>query len=236
MFFEARDLVVHYEKVEAVKGIPIEVSEGACVCIIGSNGAGKTTIMRTIMGLKKPTSGEILFQGKRIDKLTTSNIVAEGISLVPEGRMIFQEMSVRDNLLMGAYLRKDRKGVSRDLKEISQRFPILEERQNQMGGSLSGGEQQMLTIGRSLMSKPKMLLLDEPTLGLAPLIVTQITGIIKEINQSGMPVLLVEQNSFVALQISQRGYVLETGSIAMEDESSNLINNEHVKEAYLGGK
>lgn len=236
MFFKARDLVVHYEKVEAVKGIPIEVSEGACVCIVGSNGAGKTTIMRTIMGLKKPTSGEILFQGKRIDKLTASNIVAEGISLVPEGRMIFQEMSVRDNLLMGAYLRKDRKGVSRDLEEISQRFPILEERKNQMGGSLSGGEQQMLTIGRSLMSKPKMLLLDEPTLGLAPLIVTLIAGIIKEINQSGMSVLLVEQNSFVALQISQRGYVLETGSIAIEDESTNLINNEYVKEAYLGGK
>lgn len=236
MFFEVRDLVVHYEKVEAVKGIPIQVSEGECVCIIGSNGAGKTTIMRAISGLKKPTSGEILFQGKRIDTLTTSNVVAEGISLVPEGRMIFQEMSVRDNLLMGAYLRKDRKSVNRDLEEIFHRFPILGERQKQMGGSLSGGEQQMLTIGRSLMSKPKMLLLDEPTLGLAPLIVIQIVEIVKEINQSGISVLLVEQNSYVALQISKRGYVLETGSIAMEDQSSNLINNEHVKEAYLGGK
>jgi len=236
MFFEVRDLVVHYEKVEAVKGIPVQVSEGECVCIIGSNGAGKTTIMRAISGLKKPTSGEILFQGKRIDKLTTSNVVAEGICLVPEGRMIFQEMSVRDNLLMGAYLRKDRKSVNRDLEEIFHRFPILGERQKQMGGSLSGGEQQMLTIGRSLMSKPKMLLLDEPTLGLAPLIVIQIVEIVKEINQSGISVLLVEQNSYVALQISKRGYVLETGSIAMEDESSNLINNEHVKEAYLGGK
>jgi branched-chain amino acid transport system ATP-binding protein len=192
--------------------------------------------MRTIMGFKRPTSGEILFKGERIDKLGTSNIVAEGISLVPEGRMIFQDMTVRDNLLTGAYLRKDRKGINSDLKEISQRFPILEQRQNQMGGSLSGGEQQMLTIGRSLMSKPRMLLLDEPTLGLAPLIVNQIAGIIKEINKSGISVLLVEQNSFVALQISQRGYVLETGSIAIDDESANLIENKYVKEAYLGGK
>jgi len=236
MFFELRDLIVHYEKVEAVKGISISVTEGECVCVIGSNGAGKTTILRTISGLKKPTSGEILFKGKRIDKLSTSNVVSEGISLVPEGRMIFQDMSVKDNLLMGAYLRKDRKSVNIDLEDIFRRFPILKERQKQLGGSLSGGEQQMLTIGRSLMSKPKMLLLDEPTLGLAPLIVSQITTIVKEINQTGISVILVEQNSYVALQISEKGYVLETGNIAIEDMSSNLINNEYVKEAYLGGK
>jgi len=150
--------------------------------------------------------------------------------------MIFQDMSVKDNLLMGAYLRKDRKSVNIDLEDIFRRFPILKERQKQLGGSLSGGEQQMLTIGRSLMSKPKMLLLDEPTLGLAPLIVSQITTIVKEINQTGISVILVEQNSYVALQISEKGYVLETGNIAIEDMSSNLINNEYVKEAYLGGK
>lgn len=236
MFFEVRDLIVHYEKIEAIKGISISITEGECVCIIGSNGAGKTTIMKAISGLKKPTSGEILFQGRRIDKLPAPKITAEGISLVPEGRMVFQDMSVRDNLLMGAYLRKDRESVTHDLEEIFHRFPILKERQKQMGGSLSGGEQQMLTIGRSLMNKPKMLLLDEPTLGLAPLIVTYIVEIIKGINQTGISVLLVEQNSFIALQISKRGYVLETGNIAIEDISTNLINNEYVKEAYLGGR
>ena len=236
MFFEIRGLVVHYEKVEAVRGISILAEEGECVCIIGANGAGKTTILKTIMGLKKPTTGEILFQGKRIDKLPTSNIVTEGVSLVPEGRMVFPDMSVRDNLLMGAYLRKDQKSVNRDLEEIFQRFPILRERQKQLGGSLSGGEQQMLTIGRALMNKPKMLLLDEPTLGLAPVIVSQIAKVVKEINQAEISIIMVEQNSHIALRISQRGYVLETGNIVMQDKSSVLIDNEYVKEAYLGGK
>lgn len=236
MFFEIKDLIVHYEKVEAVRGIHILVTEGECVCIIGANGAGKTTILKTIMGLKKPTTGEILFQEKRIDKLPTPNIVTEGVSLVPEGRMIFPDMSVRDNLLMGAYLRKDKKSVYGDLEEIFQRFPILNERQKQLGGSLSGGEQQMLTIGRALMNKPKMLLLDEPTLGLAPVIVSQIAKIIKEINQAEISIIMVEQNSHIALKISQRGYVLETGNIVMQDKSSVLIDNEYVKEAYLGGK
>jgi branched-chain amino acid transport system ATP-binding protein len=235
MFFEVRELTVHYEKVEALRGASISVEEGECVCIIGSNGAGKSTILRTISGLKKPTSGEIIFKGKRTDRLSAPKVVEEGISMVPEGRLIFQDMSVRDNLLMGAYLRKDRKTVDRDLEDILNRFPILRQRQKQLGGSLSGGEQQMLTMGRSLMSKPQILLLDEPTLGLAPLIVRLIAKIVKEINASGMSVILVEQNSLVALQISRRGYVLETGNIALKDESSNLINNQYVKEAYLGG-
>lgn len=236
MFFEIKGLVVHYEKVEAVRGINILIKEGECVCIIGSNGAGKTTILKTIMGFKKPTAGEILFQGKRIDKLATSHVVIEGVSLVPEGRMVFPEMSVKDNLLMGAYLRKEKESVYRSLEEIFQRFPILRERQKQLGGSLSGGEQQMLTIGRALMNKPKMLLLDEPTLGLAPVLVGQIAKVVKEINQAEISIILVEQNSHIALRVSQRGYVLETGNIVMEDQSSALIDNEYVKEAYLGGR
>jgi branched-chain amino acid transport system ATP-binding protein len=235
MFFEVRELTVHYEKVEAIRRVSISVREEECICIIGSNGAGKSTVLRTISGLKKPTSGEILFKGIRIDLLPAPKIVEQGVSMVPEGRLIFQDMSVRDNLLMGAYLRKDKKDVDRDLEEIFQRFPILHQRQKQLGGSLSGGEQQMLTIGRSLMSRPQLLLLDEPTLGLAPLIVKLIVTIVREINESGIPVILVEQNSLVALQISRRGYVLETGDIALEDVSSNLINNQYVKEAYLGG-
>ncbi len=236
MFFEIKGLVVHYEKVEAVRGINILIKEGECVCIIGANGAGKTTILKTVMGLKKPTTGEILFQGKRLDKLTTPHIVTEGVSLVPEGRMVFPEMSVKDNLLMGAYLRKEKESISLSLEEMFQRFPILRERQKQLGGSLSGGEQQMLTIGRALMNKPKMLLLDEPTLGLAPVIVGQIAKVVKEINQAGISIIMVEQNSHIALRISRRGYVLETGNIVMEDNSSILIDNEYVKEAYLGGK
>ena len=179
MFFEVKELTVHYEKVEAIRRASISVGEGECICIIGSNGAGKSTILRTISGLKKPTSGEILFKGKRTDALSAPKVVEEGISMVPEGRMIFQDMSVRDNLLMGAYLRKDRKSVDGDLEDIFNRFPILRQRQKQLGGSLSGGEQQMLTIGRSLMSKPQILLLDEPTLGLAPLIVRLIARIVK---------------------------------------------------------
>jgi branched-chain amino acid transport system ATP-binding protein len=235
MFFEVRDLTVHYEKVEAIRGVSLSVAEGQCICIIGSNGAGKSTILRTISGLKKATSGEILFNGKNVDRLPAPKVVKQGISMVPEGRMIFPDMSVGDNLLMGAYLRKDKASVDHDLEDTLVRFPILRQRQRQLGGSLSGGEQQMLSIGRALMSRPRILLLDEPTLGLAPLVVGMIAEIVKEINKSGISVVLVEQNSFVALRISERGYVLETGSVVLEGDSVDLIGNEYVRKAYLGG-
>jgi branched-chain amino acid transport system ATP-binding protein len=234
MFFEVRELTVHYEKVEAVRGVSLSVAEGQCICIIGSNGAGKSTILRTISGLKKASSGEILFDGVKVDRLPAPQVVGQGISMVPEGRMVFPDMSVRDNLLMGAYLRKDKARLDNDLEGILVRFPILRQRQRQLGGSLSGGEQQMLSIGRALMSKPRILLLDEPTLGLAPLVVRMIAEIVKEINKSGMSVVLVEQNSLVALRISERGYVLETGSVVLEDDSGRLIGNEYVRKAYLG--
>jgi branched-chain amino acid transport system ATP-binding protein len=235
MFLEVRDLTVHYEKVEAIRKVSLSVGEGQCICIIGSNGAGKSTILRTISGLKKATSGQIVFDGKRVDLLPAPKVVGRGISMVPEGRLIFPDMSVSENLLMGAYLRKDKSVVDRDLEDVLVRFPILRQRQKQVGGSLSGGEQQMLTIGRSLMSRPRILLLDEPTLGLAPLVVGMIAEIVREINKSGISVVLVEQNSLVALRVSQRGYVLETGSVVLEDDSVHLIDNEYVRKAYLGG-
>ena len=235
MFFDATGLVVHYGKIEVVKGISLSVQQGECACIIGSNGAGKTTIMKAISGLKKPTQGTIQFQGERVDGLGAAKVVGRGISLVPEGRWIFQDMSVIDNLLMGAYLQKNKNDSATMLESIFQLFPVLLKRKRQMGGSLSGGEQQMLTIGRALMSRPKLLLLDEPTLGLAPLIVTQLSTIIKEINQGGISVILVEQNSRMALRISRKGYLLEIGKIVIEDDAANLLRNKYVIEAYLGG-
>ena len=231
---EIRDLSVHYGKIEAIKGVSLRVEEGSVVCIIGANGAGKTTILRAISGLVKATRGEILFEGRRIDSLRTHELVGLGISQVPEGRRIFQEMSVMDNLLLGAYLRKDRGGVEKDLEGIFRHFPILGERKGQMGGSLSGGEQQMLTIARALMNRPKLLLLDEPTLGLSPLMVKEIARIVREINRSKVSVILVEQNSRMALKVSHRGYVLETGEGVLEGKSSELLDNEHVREAYIG--
>jgi branched-chain amino acid transport system ATP-binding protein len=235
MFFDATDLVVHYGKVEVVKRISLSVQEGECVCVIGSNGAGKTTIMKAISGLKTLTSGSIFFLGERVDGIGAPKMVSKGISLVPEGRWIFQDMSVIDNLLMGAYLRNDKSELNRMLDTIFKQFPILLKRKRQMGGSLSGGEQQMLTIGRALMSMPRLLLLDEPTLGLAPLIVKQLSSIIKEINQTGISVILVEQNSKMALRISTKGYLLEIGKITMEDDAAEILKNAYVIEAYLGG-
>ena len=231
---EIRDLSVHYGKIEAIKGVSLRVEEGSIACIIGANGAGKTTILRAISGLVKATRGEIRFEGRRIDSLRTHELVGLGISQVPEGRRIFQEISVIDNLLLGAYLRKDRGGVQQDLEGIFRHFPILGERKSQMGGSLSGGEQQMLTIARALMNRPKLLLLDEPTLGLSPLMVKEIARIVREINRSKVSVILVEQNSRMALKTSHRGYVLETGEVVLEGKSSELIDNEHVREAYIG--
>lgn len=234
MFFEIKNLSVHYEKIEAVKDISLQLEEKNIICIIGANGAGKTTTLRTISGLKSPTRGEILLEGQRIDNLPTFKIVQKGISHVPEGRHVFPRMSVMDNLLMGSYLRKDKEEMKKDLENIMSIFPILNQRQKQMGGSLSGGEQQMLTMARALMNGPKLLLLDEPTLGLSPLMVKEVSLMTEKVNQNGVSVILVEQNSRVALKISHEGYVLETGSVALRGKSSELINNEHVKKAYLG--
>jgi len=235
MFFEIRDLRVNYEKVEAIKGISMGLEKGMMACIIGANGAGKTSILRTISALKKAAGGEIFFQGKRIDTMRTHEIVKMGISHVPEGRHVFPEMSIMDNLLMGAYLRKDKENINKELDKIFDDFPILKRRQKQYGGSLSGGEQQMLTMARALMNKPKMLLLDEPTLGLSPIMVKEVSKIVQQFNANGVSIILVEQNSRVALKISQKGYVLETGSIVLQGKSADLINDDHVKEAYLGG-
>jgi len=234
MFFEIRNLRVNYEKVEAIKGISMGLEKGMMACIIGANGAGKTSILRTISALKKAAGGEIFFQGKRIDTMRTHGIVKMGISHVPEGRHVFPEMSVMDNLLIGAYLRKDKQNINKELDKIFDDFPILKQRQKQHGGSLSGGEQQMLTMARALMNKPRMLLLDEPTLGLSPLMVKEVSKIIQQFNANGVSIILVEQNSRVALKISQNGYVLETGSIVLQGKSADLINDDHVKEAYLG--
>ncbi len=234
MFFEIRDLRVNYAKVEAIKGICMDLHKGVMACIIGANGAGKTSILRTISGLKKATSGEIFFQGKRIDTMRTHEIVKMGISHVPEGRHIFPEMSVKDNLLMGAYLRKDKQNINKELDKIFHDFPILKQRQKQYGGSLSGGEQQMLTMARALMNKPKMLLLDEPTLGLSPLMVKEVSKIVQQFNANGLSVILVEQNSRVALKISHKAYVLENGNIVLQGRSVDLINDDLVKRAYLG--
>lgn len=231
---ELRDIVVHYEKVEALKGVSLTLPEGMIVALIGSNGAGKSTILRTISGVKKPTRGEVWFQDKRIDLLSPSKIVGMGIIHIPEGRGLFPDMTVLENLFMGAYLRKDKKAVKTDMERVFELFPVLKERQKQWAGSLSGGEQQMLAVGRGLMSKPKVLLLDEPSLGLSPIIVELIMGLIPQINQMGVSILLVEQNAYEALKVAQQAYVVETGKILMSGEASKLIDNEFVRKAYLG--
>lgn len=235
MLFSVKEMWVHYEKVEAVKGVSLEADEGMLITLIGANGAGKTTILRTISGLKRLTSGEIWFRDKRIDGMAPHAIVKLGIAQVPEGKRLFRQMTVRDNLRAGAFLQKDRGEINRGIQEIFQHFPILKERQNQLAKTLSGGEQQMLAIGRALMAKPKVLLMDEPSLGLAPLVVVEIARIIKDIKAAGLTIILVEQNASLALKLADRGYVLETGRIVLEGESKELVKNEHVKKAYLGG-
>ena len=232
---DIKKIRVHYEKVEAVKDISLEAEEGTIVSLIGANGAGKSTVLRAISGLKQLTSGEIWFQGKRIDGMSPHAIVGLGIAHAPEGKRLFRLMTVRDNLLAGAFLQKDRGEIERGIKEIFQHFPILEARQNQLARTLSGGEQQMLAIGRALMVKPKVLLLDEPSLGLAPLMVAEIGRIIEDIKRMGITIILVEQNASLGLRLADRGYVLETGSIVLEGEPKELVLNERVKKAYLGG-
>ena len=234
-WFGIRNLRVFYGRVEALKGISLEVDQGAIVTLIGANGAGKSTSLRAISGLVHPASGEIVFQGKRIDSLSPQDVVRGGIAHVPEGRRVFPFMTVRENLNMGAFRRKDKEEIKKNLEGVFEHFHILRERRSQRAGSLSGGEQQMLAIGRALMSQPTLLLLDEPSLGLAPLMVNEVGRIIREINQRKVGIILVEQNAHMALRLARKGYVLETGSIALQGPASDLIDNEHVKQAYLGG-
>ena len=229
------NVVAGYGHITALKSINLEVPQGSIVSLIGANGAGKSTTMRSIMGLVKPTEGRITFEGKDITSMKTHDIVKSGISLVPEGRQILQDMSVYENLEMGAYIRKDAE-TNDDIKKVFKRFPILDERSYQLGGTLSGGQQQMLAIGRALMARPKLLLLDEPSMGLAPLVVNEIFEVIKEISAEGTTVLLVEQNVRQALKIADYAYVLETGKIVLSGPAEEIRHDPRVMEAYLGGK
>ncbi|EAX46983.1 ABC transporter related [Thermosinus carboxydivorans Nor1] len=229
------NISVYYGAIHALKGISVEVKEGEIVTLIGANGAGKSTTLRTISGLLKPRAGQILFEGKNIAGLPAQDIVKMGISQVPEGRRIFANMTVLENLELGAYTRKDSAGIAADLEKVFARFPRLAERRSQIAGTLSGGEQQMLAIGRALMSRPRLLLLDEPSMGLAPLLVKEIFAIIKEINASGTTILLVEQNAHMALSIAHQAYVLETGRITLAGKAADLAQSEAVRKAYLGG-
>lgn len=228
------DLQVYYGVIQALKGISFEVNEGEVIALIGANGAGKTTILHTVTGLINQKAGKIEFEGKDISHTPAYKIVAEGMAHVPEGRRVFAELSVYDNLMMGAYTRKDKKEIVETLAMVYKRFPRLEERKKQMAGTLSGGEQQMLAMGRALMSKPKIILMDEPSMGLSPIFVNEIFDIIKAVSASGTTVLLVEQNAKKALSIADRAYVLETGKIILEGDAKVLMNDERVKKAYLG--
>ena len=234
MLLQVRDIHVHYGPVAAVKGISLEVDEADFVALIGSNGAGKSTTLRTISGLEQPSAGSILFDGEAIDRLSADRIVRLGVAHVPEGRRIFKDLTVAENLRLGAFTRDDQKAIEADLEKLFNVFPRLRERQHQMARTMSGGEQQMVAIARALMSRPRMLLLDEPSLGLAPLIVQEIARILVDINRDGVAVVLVEQNAELALELARHGYVLETGNIALEGEASTLMDNEHVRKAYLG--
>jgi branched-chain amino acid transport system ATP-binding protein len=229
------DIVVHYGVIEAIKGASFEVKEGEIVSLIGANGAGKSTMLNTISGLIQQTSGNVIYKDKSINKASTRDIVASGISQVPEGRRVFSGMTVKENLDMGAFLRNDRSGIQEDLDRVYESFPILKERLKQDAATLSGGEQQMLAMGRALLSDPELLLLDEPSMGLAPLFIKEIFNIIQEINKRGTTILLVEQNANIALQISNRGYVIETGKIVASGSAQELLNSDDVQKAYLGG-
>lgn len=236
MLLSIKNLTVHYDGVQGAVDINIELAEGNIATLIGANGAGKTTILRAISGFTHPTSGEIWFRGERIDGMPPHEIVRRGIVQVPEGRRLFPYMTVLANLRLGTYLRKDRNEISRDLEKVFGRFPILRDRRKQQAGTLSGGEQQMLAIARALLEKPVLLMLDEPSLGLAPMVVQEIARIIKEINQQDrVSIILVEQNAYMALSLADKAYVLEVNKITLEGKAKDLLNNEHVKKAYLGG-
>jgi branched-chain amino acid transport system ATP-binding protein len=228
------NLNVHYGGIHALRGITLDVEEGKIISLIGANGAGKSTTLRAIMGLEKPSKGKIIYNGQDITGKQTKEIVKSNLVLVPEGRRVFTNLSVIENLILGSYLRNDAKEIQKDLDWVFELFPILKSRQEQKAGTMSGGEQQMLAVGRALMTKPKLLMMDEPSLGLAPLIVKNIIEIIKKINQEGVTILLIEQNAKASLEISDYAYVLETGEVFMEGKGLDLLNNEEVKKAYLG--
>lgn len=231
---EIKDLEVYYGMIQAIKGVSFEVSEGEVIALIGANGAGKTTILHTITGLLEAKKGSVIFDGKDITKIPAHKIVSMGMAHVPEGRRVFANLSVLQNLKMGAYTRKDKNEIEETLKTVYKHFPRLEERKNQPAGTLSGGEQQMLAMGRALMSHPRIILMDEPSMGLSPIFVNEIFDIIKEVSAEGTTVLLVEQNAKKALSISDRAYVLETGKIVLEGKAEELLDNESIKKAYLG--
>lgn len=231
---EVKDLEVYYGVIQAIKGVSFQVNQGEVIALIGANGAGKTTILHTITGLLAPKKGSVMFEGKEITKVPAHKIVSMGMAHVPEGRRVFAELSVYENLKMGAYTRKDRAEIDESLQNVYKRFPRLEERKNQMAGTLSGGEQQMLAMGRALMSKPKIILMDEPSMGLSPILVNEIFDIIQAVSESGMTVLLVEQNAKKALSIADRAYVLETGNIVLEGKAKDLLEDDSIKKAYLG--
>lgn len=231
---EVKDLEVYYGVIQAIKGVSFQVNQGEVIALIGANGAGKTTILHTITGLFSPKRGSVMFEGKEITKVPAHKIVSMGMAHVPEGRRVFAELSVYENLKMGAYTRKDKKEIEESLANVYTRFPRLEERKNQMAGTLSGGEQQMLAMGRALMSKPKIILMDEPSMGLSPIMVNEIFDIIRAVSEGGTTVLLVEQNAKKALGIADRAYVLETGKIVLEGKAEELLENDSIKKAYLG--
>lgn len=234
MMLEVKDIQVYYGMIQAIKGVSFHVDQGEVIALIGANGAGKTTILHTISGLLAPKSGSVLFEGKDITRIPGHKIVSMGMAHVPEGRRVFAQLTVLQNLKMGAYTRKNKEEVQQTLQTVFERFPRLEERQNQLAGTLSGGEQQMLAMGRALMSHPKIILMDEPSMGLSPIFVNEIFDIIQEVSKSGTTVLLVEQNAKKALSIADRAYVLETGKIVLEGKASDLLQDDSIKKAYLG--
>ena len=231
---DIKDLQVYYDGIHAIKGVSLEVARGALVTLVGSNGAGKSTLLRTICGLKKPSSGELRFQERSLLDMSVTRIVQMGISMVPEGRQIFPDLTVMENLRLGAYIRTDQDGIARDQERVFSLFPRLQERASQKGGTLSGGEQQMLAIARGLMAKPSLLLLDEPSLGLAPILVEEVFRVIQEIHAEGVTVLLIEQNAQAALAIADYGYVMESGRIDLQGKGQDLLHDEAVQRAYLG--